>query len=839
MPTVPGLTFTPEHAHAHRNADDRRHLRDDLTYRVSDADENGAASDGDSRTFTITVRAAETPEPEPEPEPPKNTAPAVEAGRDQRVTAGDTVTLQGSATDAEDDDLTFAWTQSGGSPTVALRDADRPTAYFVAPEVDSELTFTLAVTDSGGLTGNDTITVRIELGPPPRNPEAGTRLSRPSVRLIYFLPNDRPLRMERVRAFRRLIKDSQEFFAEQMESHGFGRKLFTVESDDNGTPVVYRVDGDYPTSYYETSDTGGNIDFKVWKEVLEQFEDPRHVYFVVIDQRNVDLDGACGLGGMLFVPSGGHPQYLFGSMAARHRDETQGEQGLGGVLLLPAEGPCFEDNRGFLHRLRATTHELGHAWGLEHDFRPSTSGDAAIGGRGFRLSSCDAEWLSVSRFFNPGSSTSHNTPGNIRLISEPTYSPEGVHLRFRVTDADGLHQAQLLVPGVYSDPAWGPYQMLDCKQVGGNEDTVEFVSSALAKEPFVHRITLQVIDAKGGITWTTLPFQSEPPLDETPTAGEAWRQVLSGERGQFLRDVAYGDGRFVAVGATGTIVYSNDGDRWQEAPGSATSADLRGIAFGDGRFVAVGIELPGMVVYSSDGSTWSQASASATSGHLVDVTFGNGRFVRCRRLRHHRVQQRWGLVARGQRRCLLRDVTETSPLGMGASLLLWTEGTIAHSSDGSAWQKVVSSGASWRWYYDVAFGVDRFVAVGDFGTIMHSIDGRTWRQASDGATLGHLLGVTFGAGRFVAVGDRGVVVYSTDGDHWETASNSAIANALWGVAFGGGRFAAVGEDGTVIVSPIGEYSRQHVSCHPRPSLPVSRRAASVLFMDGATRRNRC
>ena len=150
----------------------------------------------------------------------------------------------------------------------SLRNADRAAASFVAPDVDvdSGLTFTLTVTDSGGLNGADTTTVTVALDPPLRDPDEGTRLSQPSVRLIYFLPNDRPLRRERVRAFRRLIKDSQQFFAEQMESHGVGRKLFAIESDDNGTPVVYRVDGDFSDSYYGKSDATGNIDFKVWKE---------------------------------------------------------------------------------------------------------------------------------------------------------------------------------------------------------------------------------------------------------------------------------------------------------------------------------------------------------------------------------------------------------------------------------------------------------------------------------------------------------------------------------------------------------------------------------------------
>ena len=68
--------------------------------------------------------------------------------------------------------------------------------------------------------------------------------------------------------------------------------------------------------------------------------------------------------------------------------------------MIPASGQCFEDNRGFQHRLFATIHELGHAFGLEHDIREGFgTNDVAVGGkRDFRLSKCDAEWLSVQSF---------------------------------------------------------------------------------------------------------------------------------------------------------------------------------------------------------------------------------------------------------------------------------------------------------------------------------------------------------------------------------------------------------------------------------------------------------
>ncbi len=75
-------------------------------------------------------------------------------------------------------------------------------------------------------------------------------LSQPSVRLVYFLPNDRPARPDRIEALRQLIKDAQEFYADEMERHGYGRKTFTIETDGKGEPVVHRVNGKFKEAYY-------------------------------------------------------------------------------------------------------------------------------------------------------------------------------------------------------------------------------------------------------------------------------------------------------------------------------------------------------------------------------------------------------------------------------------------------------------------------------------------------------------------------------------------------------------------------------------------------------------
>lgn len=191
-------------------------------------------------------------------------------------------------------------------------------------------------------------------------------LADPSVRLVYFLPKDRRARPERIKALREMIKQVQAFYADEMQRHGYGRKTFRLETDRTGDPIVHRVNGRFNDIYYHRRTTDKVFHIEVW----EQFYTPRHVYLCVIDmsQENIHShasDFVCGVGG---------------------------SHGDGGGDVTIAFGRCFN--------FRVVAHELGHAFGLEHDFRKDAYIMSYGGENRDQLSKCAAEWLDAHLVFN-------------------------------------------------------------------------------------------------------------------------------------------------------------------------------------------------------------------------------------------------------------------------------------------------------------------------------------------------------------------------------------------------------------------------------------------------------
>lgn len=85
------------------------------------------------------------------------------AGPNQTATAGDTVTLSGTAT-LGTGSYSYAWVQTAGSPTVTLSSSTAQNPTFTVPTVSSATTLTFQLTvDDGANTATDTVDVTIRV----------------------------------------------------------------------------------------------------------------------------------------------------------------------------------------------------------------------------------------------------------------------------------------------------------------------------------------------------------------------------------------------------------------------------------------------------------------------------------------------------------------------------------------------------------------------------------------------------------------------------------------------------------------------------------------------------
>ena len=259
------------------------------------------------------------------------------------------------------------------------------------------------------------------------------------VRLFYFLPNDRSYRAHVVDAMKTGILEVQSFYAEQMAAHGHGNMTFNIETDAQGNPIVHRVNGDHGNSHYINTLRPGN-------EITRAFDTSSIVQLVVMDI-----------------------------------SKSSGGNGVG----IKQKGRAVIFGRW---NWSSAAHELGHAFGLQHDFRD----DAHIMSYGDQnsLSAGAAHFLSVNPYFNSSVPLQAGSLPSVQLLSSTNYMygvvghvagqpipPFHVPVRVRVRDPEGLQQVSLFVKtpkGIFGIPG-GFHEVIEYRNLSGQTDmTVTF-----------------------------------------------------------------------------------------------------------------------------------------------------------------------------------------------------------------------------------------------------------------------------------------------------------------------------------------------------------------------------
>lgn len=316
----------------------------------------------------------------------------------------------------------------------------------------------------------------------------------------------------------------------------------------------------------------------------------------------------------------------------------------------------------------------------------------------------------------------------------------------------------------------------------------------------------------------------------TSTTGTNWLRRSAGTT-KWLTSVAVNPaGLFVTVGEEGFIATSVNGVDWTPRS-SGTAKWLNRVQWLNDRFFAVGDD--GTAVLSFAGENWLPVSTGATRGlfaagsHNAHYVLAGDGEVR----RGHGLPLQWLNELDPLRPAPPPDWTWFAATRADPFLLLagrsgmFARGFPAGLPVEYYWETHSEPVRNWLW--DLTRLPELFVAVGDFATILTSINGVDWSLELPPATAmdAIFLGVGGDPNGVVAVGSQGSIIYSPSqllevvvtnlvnglpglqtnqvdalGTIWHAVEPRPTTNDLQGVALRQGRFVVTGANGTLLTS---------------------------------------
>lgn len=327
---------------------------------------------------------------------------------------------------------------------------------------------------------------------------------------------------------------------------------------------------------------------------------------------------------------------------------------------------------------------------------------------------------------------------NYPLTTSPSYLPVGAGGRFQRLDVAGTVQRHLAVTG--TDGRGRVFQTPDFREWQEIVSVTRRIVSATSAG--------QIMVAVGNRPHGLIAATPQATIVLSTNAGKSLQIITPPTGTGALAAVKHGDGRFIAVGAQGTVLRSFDGRVWSKRL-SNTSSDLNDVIYGGGLWVAVGAN--GKIVTSTDGAIFG-LQFSRTEIDLLGVTYGGGQFV-----------------------------------------AVGKDGAFLRSSNGTDWVASGTDEALDLWA--VTYGNGKFVAAGTNGIVHVSADANQWQSVTiPNAQL--ISRVSFAGGEFLATEFASNKIYTSatglswdvrviegetffgadasDGDHWVVGENSVI-----------------------------------------------------------------
>jgi photosystem II stability/assembly factor-like uncharacterized protein len=287
-----------------------------------------------------------------------------------------------------------------------------------------------------------------------------------------------------------------------------------------------------------------------------------------------------------------------------------------------------------------------------------------------------------------------------------------------------------------------------------------------------------------------------------------------------LLDVVRSGEHYIAVGARGAILLSDDGRTWKQAT-VPTRMTFTAVAAIDAQVWAVGHE--GIIAHSGDGGAhwelqrqdaWKPATESATrdptqGGPLLAVLFTDihhgyavGAYSVALKTDDGGATWKPMTVAKPQADDGADDETKPAPKGKNAHAETFSKEELTLGQEATPHLNAIAH-----------TGSGALLIVGERGSAFRSRDdGATWQRQQlpyDGSMFG---AIGFEADHVLAFGLRGHVYESTDlGAHWKQVDTGTELSLMGGVALSDGGTAIVGANGIVLVrARAGEALKSYV-----------------------------
>lgn len=440
--------------------------------------------------------------------------------------------------------------------------------------------------------------------------------------------------------------------------------------------------------------------------------------------------------------------------------------------------------------------------------------------------------------------------GDPRTITVKTLGTD----RVVAADSTGAFTVKMLAKGTYTlslSTSIAGYGVItqDVSVASGIADTLKDTIMFTMRNPYVAKETLF------GVTYGNGQFVAVGDNGTLLTSSDAvlWSKVSTGTA-LSLRYVLFSDGLFVAAGCSPFVLYSKNGIDWSgPIPlGTDNTISLYTLIYGNGTFFIYGLTGSGSCVFTSiDGANWSKKPESVTPnlGIMFTSIFYNGSLFLGSawnsdgyNLYSSSDGIRWTFqrtcmdiyapeLINGKYTCFSDTAMITSADGltwekqhcnMNVMINTWSWGNgryvafaehlfdtsapgfvsnqiVIHSTDGIHWDSSIVPN---KWgAHDIAWGENKFVAVGGGGLIVTSTNGIDWSNRTS-VTLSDLADIVWNGSQFITVGNGGTICSSRDGISWAYL-NSGTDKSLHSVAWGNNRFVACGADGAIVYSSNG------------------------------------